>query len=501
MNFARIDTFASTGLEAPLVSVEVHLANGLPSFSIVGLPEGAVRESRERVRSALQSCGFTLPDKRITVNLAPANLPKSGSRYDLPIALGVLVASGQLPPDKIEQRAWLGELGLSGAVRSVDGVFPAALAAMQAHRALGVPTDNLAELAHLPHLDVLGVEHLSELVAWAQGAGSLQPVGDVADAQVEAAGIDWADVKGQLQAKRGLEVAVAGGHAVLMVGPPGCGKSMLAERLPTLMPPLNLEDAQTVAAIWSVAGKQREGPVFFLPPYQKAESTISAAGLVGGGQPVRPGVMSLAHGGILFLDELAEFRRDALESLRAPFESGEVHLARARQQIKFPARPHVLVAATNPSPSGYFPQDPRCKDTPDQIRRYLGKLSGPLLDRMDLYLSLQPVPPETLTSLPAGERSEVVRQRVASAWQTQFARQGCFNAALNGSALEFHAALDEASTAFLQRAMRQMGLSARSYTRILRVARTLADLAGAERIELPHVQEAVGYRRLPEGLQ
>ncbi len=501
MSFARIQTFASAGLEAPSVSVEVHLANGLPSFSIVGLPEGAVRESRERVRSALQSCGFSLPDKRITVNLAPADLPKSGSRYDLPIALGVLVASGQLPASPVTQRAWLGELGLSGAVRGVEGLFPAALSALQHQCALGVPQDNLVELSVLSSLDVLGVQHLSELAAWAQGEGSLAKLCGETVAQQVVSVLDWSEVKGQLQAKRALEVAVAGGHAVLMLGPPGCGKSMLAERLPTLMPSLQLDAAQTVAAIWSVAGKRREGGMFFQPPYQKAESTISVAGLLGGGQPVRPGVMSLAHHGVLFLDELAEFRRDVLESLRAPFESGEVHLARARQQVTFPARPHVLVAASNPSPSGYFPQDSRCKDTPDQIRRYLSKLSGPLLDRMDIYLTLQPVPPETLTTIPNGEHSETVRDRIAQVWQRQLERQGCFNAALHGIQLEKEVVLDQSSKKFLQQAMQQLGLSARSYTRILRVARTLADLAQAERVELLHVQEAIGLRRLPEGLQ
>ncbi len=500
MSLARIDTWALSGMEAPAVTVEVHLSNGLPGFSVVGLPEGAVRESRERVRSALLNSGFELPARRITVNLAPADLPKQGSRYDLPIALGILVASGQLPADRIVALGWVGELGLSGEIRPVSGVLPAAVAAARAGRALGAPLENLDELSVLRGLKAYGAAHLSEIAAWASGEGQLTAVAHVEAGEPAPCAGDWADVRGQLQAKRALEVAVAGGHAALLMGPPGCGKSMLAERVISLMPPLDADAAQSVAVIHSVAGRPRSSATFFQPPFCKGESGVSAAGLVGGGQPVRPGLISLAHRGVLFLDELTEFRRDALEALRAPLESGEVHITRARQHVIYPAQPHVLIGALNPSPSGYYPGDPRCKETPDQIRRYLGKLSGPLLDRMDIRVAMQPVETDALLTLPEGETSEKVRHRVEAAWQVQHERQGAFNSRLELSALERVAGLAAAEKSLLQRLMTQLGLSARAYVRLLRVARTLADLDGAERVSAAHLQEAVSLRRVPGGL-
>ena len=500
MGFARIGTWALSGIEAPPVSVEVHLSNGLPAFHVVGLPEGAVRESRERVRSALLNSGFELPAKRITVNLAPADLPKQGGRYDLPIALGVLVASGQLPAEPVTQVNWLGELGLSGDVRAVEGVLPAGMAALQAQAWIGVPEANLEELGVLPGLQAMGVGHLSEIAAWGVGKGELKRLVPVHQCPQPVFNLDWSDVRGQLQAKRALEVAVAGGHAVLLVGPPGCGKSMLAERVPTLMPPLEVAAAQDVAVIHSVAGWPRRSEAFFQPPYCKGESTVSAAGLVGGGQPVRPGLISLAHHGVLFLDELTEFRRDALEALRAPMESGEVHITRARQHVVYPARPHVLIGAMNPTPSGYYPGDPRCKETPDQIQRYLAKLSGPLLDRMDIKVALQPVEAEALMDLPVGESSAVVRQRVERTWQRQLARQGAFNSRLEVSQLEQVAQLGAEEKALLKKLMGVLGLSARAYVRLLRVARTLADLNGDDRVGAAHIQEAASLQRLPGGL-
>lgn len=495
MSFAQLHSYALSGIAALPVTVEVHLANGLPAFNIVGLPEGAVRESRERVRSALQTAGFDMPARRITVNLAPANLPKSGTRFDLPIALGILLASAQLPTDPFAGTAWVGELGLNGEVRPVEGVLPTALAATEDGVRLGVPLANLDELSLLPDMSAMGVDHLLSLVAWAQGEGALREATPAPIDTPPSATVDWADVKGQLQAKRALEVAAAGGHNAMLVGPPGCGKSMLAARLPTILPPLSLQEAREVGAIWSVSGTPRTAGTFFARPWQVAEPGISTAGLVGGGVPIRPGALSRAHAGVLFLDEVTEFRRDALEALRAPLESGQVHIARAREQVVFPARPLVTVLAANPSPSGYFPGDARCTDTPDQIRRYFAKLSGPLLDRIDIHMTLQPVEPEALQQALPQETSAEVRARVAAAWARQQDRQGCLNGQLQGRRLEEVVQLDAAQQALLRRAMETFNLSARSYHRILRLARTLADLAGVEQVETAHLQEAIGYRR------
>ncbi len=495
MSFAQVQSFALSGIEALPVTVEVHLANGLPAFNIVGLPEGAVRESRERVRSALQNAGFEMPARRITVNLAPANLPKSGTRFDLPIALGILQASAQLPASPFEKTAWIGELGLNGELRPVEGVLPTALSASEAALQLGVPVANLDELALLPDAAAFGAHHLLDIAAWARGEASLVGVSYAAGVALPASQLDWADVKGQLQTKRALEVAASGGHNAMMVGPPGCGKSMLAARLPTILPPLSLEEAKQVGAIWSVAGTPRTAEDFLVRPWQIAEPGISTAGLIGGGVPIRPGALSRAHHGVLFLDEVTEFRRDALEALRAPLESGEVHIARAREQVVFPARPLVTVLAANPSPSGYFPGDARCHDTPDQIKRYFAKLSGPLLDRIDIHMTLQPVEAEALQQTLPQETSAQVRQRVEAAWQRQLHRQGCLNGQLQGRQLEAVVQVDDGQQALLRRAMEAFNLSARSYHRILRLARTLADMAGSDRIENAHLQEAIGFRR------
>ncbi len=495
MALAQINSFALSGVEALPVTVEVHLANGLPAFNIVGLPEGAVRESRERVRSALQTAGFEMPAKRITVNLAPANVPKNGTRFDLPVALGVLLASGQLPAEPFVGSAWIGELGLNGALRPVEGVLPTALAAAQAAVRLGVPADNLDEIALLPDADARGADHLLTIAAWARGEGTLLSPVAAPDQGGMQSSLDWSDVKGQLQAKRALEVAASGGHNVMLVGPPGCGKSMLAARMPTILPPLSLEEAKQVGAIWSVAGTPRTPETFFMRPWQLAEPGISTAGLLGGGVPIRPGALSRAHHGVLFLDEVTEFRRDALEALRAPLENGTVHIARAREQVTFPARPLVTVLAANPSPSGYFPGDARCHDTPDQIKRYFAKLSGPLLDRIDIHVTLQPVETEALQQSLPQETSAQVRQRVEAAWQRQLSRQGCLNGQLQGRQLEQQVSLDADQQALLRRAMETFNLSARSYHRILRLARTLADMADSETMTAAHLQEAIGFRR------
>ncbi|MGB5098565.1 MAG: YifB family Mg chelatase-like AAA ATPase [Porticoccaceae bacterium] len=490
MSLALVHTRARSGIAAPAVAVEVHLSNGLPSLNIVGLPETAVKESKDRVRSALLNAHFEFPRRRITVNLAPADLPKEGGRFDLAIALGILAASGQLPVDALDGHEFLGELSLSGELRPVEGSLPAALAAAAVGRALIVAAANAEEAALARSAVVHGADHLLSVCAHLRGLAAL-PRQPFTPPENRSDGPDLADVIGQHQARRALEIAAAGGHNLLLSGPPGTGKTMLASRLPGILPPLAEADAIEVAAIYSVAGIARGS--FHTRPFRAPHHSASAAALVGGGGTPRPGEISLAHRGVLFLDELPEFPRKVLEVLREPLESGRIAIARVQARIEFPAR-FQLVAAMNPCPCGYL-GEMRCRCTPDQIARYRGRLSGPLLDRFDLLVTVPRMARNELTAdAVAGESSATVRARVLAARQRQLDRQGELNCGLVPAALAVQCPLDATQRTLLDTAIERLGLSARAYHRLLRVARTIADLDDCDHPQTRHLTEAIGYR-------
>lgn len=493
MSLAIVHSRAQVGVEAPPVTVEAHLANGLPALTLVGLPETAVKESKDRVRSAIQNAGFDFPPRRITLNLAPADLPKDGGRFDLAIALGVLAASEQVPAASLAELECLGELALSGELRPVQGVLPAALAARAAGRTLVVPRANAEEASLASGLKVLAVDHLLQIAAHLNGHTPLSPYQANGLLRQEAAYPDLAEVQGQLAAKRALLIAASGGHNLLLSGPPGTGKTLLASRLPGLLPPLSEEEALEVAAIHSVAS---HAPLTAWPrrPFRQPHHSASGPALVGGGSRPQPGEISLAHHGILFLDELPEFDRKVLEVLREPLESGHIVIARARDKVRFPAR-FQLVAAMNPCPCGYL-GDPggRCRCTPEQIQRYRAKLSGPLLDRIDLHLTVARESTSLLASSQAGESSIQVAARVSQARQRQLARQGCANAFLDLPGLQQHCRLPETDRLWLEQACERLNLSLRAAHRLLKVARTLADLEGASEIGRAHLAEALQYR-------
>jgi magnesium chelatase family protein len=491
MGLATVQSRAAVGIEAPEVAVEVNLSPGLPLFNIVGLPETAVRESKDRVRAAMKNCEFDLPSWRTTVSLAPADLPKEGGRFDLPIAVGVLAASGQVDDTALEDWEFLGELSLTGRLRAVKGALPAILKARERGRRLVLPRANAEEAGLVRDAEIYLAESLCEVADALNGRQALARAEPVADADADR-GPDLTDVLGQHRARRALEIAAAGGHNLLLIGPPGTGKTLLASRLPGILPPMDETEALEAAAIRSVAGKALEPASWRRRKFRAPHHTASGVALVGGGSKPRPGEISLAHGGVLFLDELPEFSRQVLEVLREPLESGRVVISRAAVQAEFPAR-FMLVAAMNPCPCGYE-GDPsgRCGCTPDQIRRYRDRISGPLLDRIDLHVE---VPRQSLKDLPPGESSAAVRERVRTARSVQASR-GPINADLGVADIRSHCALEPAQANLLEAACEKLRLSARAHHRILRVARTIADLDGSERIESSHLSEAIGYRQL-----
>lgn len=493
---------ARVGMHAPAVTVEVHLSGGLPSLSMVGLPEMAVKESKDRVRGALLNGRFQFPLGRVTINLAPADLPKEGGRFDLPIALGILGASGQVATDRLDSYEWIGELALSGGLRPVNGVLPVAVAARKAGRELILPMENAAEASLVSGLEVRPARHLMEVCEHLNG---IRPLPTVASGALPASAPDYpdlAEVKGQEHAKRALEIAAAGGHSLLLIGPPGTGKSMLANRLPGLLPPLSEAEALEAAAIRSVSDRNLFDPARWRErPFRAPHHTASAVALVGGGSNPRPGEISLAHQGVLFLDELPEFDRKVLEVLREPLESGFIHISRAARQARFPAR-FQLVAAMNPCPCGYLgDRSGRCRCTADQVARYRGRISGPLLDRVDMHVEVPRVDLARLAASvrPDRETTSVVRRRVDAARARQEARRGKPNHALTPAEIDRHCALSPLGQRMIERAIDRLGLSARAYHRILKVARTIADLDGDRQIEQAHLGEAIGYRRLDRG--
>jgi magnesium chelatase family protein len=497
MSLALAHSRARTGVHAPAVRVEVYLAPGLPALNIVGLPEAAVRESRDRVRAAIQCAQLEFPSRRITVNLAPADLPKDGGRFDLPIALGILAASGAVNVQALARTEFLGELSLTGELRAVDAVLPAALAAAREGRALIVPTGNGGEAALAGDVEAYTARTLSEVVAHLNGIKRLPAAqrGEIGTAQLHCA--DLADVRGQGLARRALEVAAAGAHNLLLIGPPGCGKTLLASRLPGLLPESSEAEALESAVIASVSGRGLDLSRWRLRPFRAPHHTSSAIALAGGGPGPRPGEISLSHNGVLFLDELAEWGRHALEVLRQPLESGVVTISRAGRSCEFPAR-FQLVAAMNPCPCGWA-GDPsgRCRCTIEVVLRYRAKLSGPLLDRIDLQVPVPRLAPSEIRgNAPRGETTAVVRERVLAARARQEARCGKSNAQMSQAETEAHCRLRDKDQRLLERAMAALQLSARATQRILRVARTLADLEGAEQIAAAHLTEAIGYRQL-----
>ncbi len=507
MSLAVLKSRALAGMHAPEVIVEVHLANGLPSFTIVGLPEAEVKESKDRVRAALINAQFEFPARRITVNLAPADLPKESGRYDLPIALGILAASGQIPKQALAAYEFAGELALTGALRPIRGalamtvaVVKSSIAAnhhaspiLEAHPAFILPAENAEEAALVQNARILAAHSLQQVCAHLAGREPIQDYLAQSPPQLKHYP-DFSEVKAQQQAKRALEIAACGGHSVLMSGSPGTGKSMLASRFAGILPEMSEQEALESAAILSLIGGYKS-ELWRVRPYRAPHHTASAVALVGGGSTPRPGEISLAHHGVLFLDELPEFDRKVLEVLREPLESGHITISRAARQADFPAQ-FQLIAAMNPCPCGYLGHyQHACRCTPDQVARYRGKISGPLLDRIDLHIEVPALREHELTGLADGENSAHIQVRVQAARELQLARQGKANFALNSQELEQYCSPDEAAMGLLKSAISRLSLSARAYTRILKVARSIADLAQSPHINASHIAEAIQYRR------